>query len=166
MHRREIGVRTWHVARSLAMLGWLALLVLAVACGGENGAAPTADGSSAAGSAVPASAASSRSYVDIDAGELARLLDQDGVTVMNVHIPFAGAIAGTDLSIPFNEIETSLARLPADRSAKLVVYCRSDRMSEIAAQTLVDLGYTNVLNLDGGMISWEQSGRPLSGEPG
>jgi rhodanese-related sulfurtransferase len=37
-------------------------------------------------------------------------------------------------------------------------------MSTEAAQTLVQLGYTNVWNLDGGMIAWENSGRPLPGK--
>jgi rhodanese-related sulfurtransferase len=34
-------------------------------------------------------------------------------------------------------------------------------MSNEAAQVLVQLGYTNVWNLDGGMVAWENSGRPL-----
>jgi len=31
-------------------------------------------------------------------------------------------------------------------------------MSAIAAETLVKLGYTNIWNLDGGMVQWEQEG--------
>jgi rhodanese-related sulfurtransferase len=31
-------------------------------------------------------------------------------------------------------------------------------MSAIAAETLVGLGYTNIWNLDGGMVDWEQAG--------
>jgi rhodanese-related sulfurtransferase len=34
-------------------------------------------------------------------------------------------------------------------------------MSEIAAETLVGLGFTNVFNLMGGMVAWEQAGLPI-----
>ena len=35
-------------------------------------------------------------------------------------------------------------------------------MSAIAAETLVRLGYTNVWNMEGGMIAWETLGLPLT----
>jgi rhodanese-related sulfurtransferase len=35
-------------------------------------------------------------------------------------------------------------------------------MSNIAAEKLVGLGYTNVWNLDGGMVAWEQAGLPIN----
>ena len=79
---------------------------------------------------------------------------------VNVHIPFAGNIAETDLSIAYDQIAnpTNLAQLPADKNAKIVLYCRSDRMSQMAAEDLAKLGYTNIWNLDGGMVGWEQAG--------
>lgn len=39
-----------------------------------------------------------------------------------------------------------------------VLYCRSGRMSGIAAEELVKLGYTNLWNLKGGMLEWERAG--------
>ncbi|HJS30111.1 MAG TPA: rhodanese-like domain-containing protein [Anaerolineales bacterium] len=101
------------------------------------------------------------SYTDVSVPELQTMLANKDFTFVNVHIPFEGDIASTDLSIAFDEIGQNLEQLPADKDAKIVLYCRSDRMSRIAAETLVGLGYTNVWNLDGGMVAWEQAGSPL-----
>jgi rhodanese-related sulfurtransferase len=100
-------------------------------------------------------------YTDVSVAELQTMLANKDFTFVNVHIPFEGDIANTDLSIAYNEIEQNLGMLPAEKDAKIVLYCRSDRMSRIAAETLVDLGFTNVWNLDGGMVAWEQAGLPL-----
>ncbi len=98
------------------------------------------------------------SYKNISAPELQTMLKNKDFVFINVHIPFAGNIAGTDLSIPYDQIEQNLSQLPGEKNAKIVLYCRSGRMSAIAAETLVKLGYTNLWNLNGGMEAWEQAG--------
>ena len=98
------------------------------------------------------------SYKNVSADELAAMLKNKDFVFINVHIPFAGDIAQTDLSIPYDEIEQNLSQFPTDKNAKVVLYCRSGRMSQIAAEKLVSLGYTNIWNLQGGMVDWEQAG--------
>ncbi|MFQ6001267.1 MAG: rhodanese-like domain-containing protein [Anaerolineae bacterium] len=136
-----------NVARGSILLLLLLVTVTLVACGGQE-AAPAAPG-----------------YTDIPAQELSRMLEEKDFLLINVHLPYQGEIAQTDLFIPFNAIEENASQLPPSRSAKIVVYCRSGAMSATAAETLVQWGYSNILNLDGGMIAWEEQGYPLLQNP-
>lgn len=63
-----------------------------------------------------------------------------------------GHIAGA-IMIPEYEIgERAKEELP-DKDALILVYCRTGRRSKIAAQTLADMGYTNVKEF-GGIVDW------------
>ena len=132
------------------ILGFFVLILVACASpatqqspGGVIGKAVTVEGGS---------------YTDVNVAELKAMLASKDFTFINVHIPFEGNIAGTDMSIAYDQIDSNLDRLPADKNAKIVLYCRSGRMSAIAAKTLVGMGYTNIWNLAGGMVAWEQAG--------
>ncbi len=102
--------------------------------------------------------AANGSYQNLTPAELHAMLKNKDFVFINVHIPFAGNISDTDLSIPYDEIEQNLSQLPSDKNTKIVLYCRSGHMSQIATEKLVSLGYTNIWNLKGGMVDWEQAG--------
>ena len=101
------------------------------------------------------------SYTVVSSHELLTLLATKQVLLINVHIPYIGEIEKTEAFIPYNEMGKHLAKLPLNKDAMVVLYCRSGPMSKEAAETLVKLGYSNVYKLDRGMIGWRQAGLPI-----
>ena len=93
--------------------------------------------------------------------ELKAQLDKKDFPLINVHIPYEGEIEKNDVFIDYREIDKHLDQLPKDKNAKIVLYCRSGRMSHIAAETLVKLGYTSVYDVERGFTAWEEAGYPL-----
>lgn len=102
-----------------------------------------------------ASEQQSASFKTLTSTELASRLGQKDFSLINVHIPYEGEIENTDAFIPYDKIADNLGKLPKDKNAKIVLYCKSGRMSEIAAGELAKQGYTQVAHLNGGMIDWE-----------
>ena len=100
-------------------------------------------------------------YKTITVADLQEMLKQKDFLLVNVHIPFEGNLPGTDLSIPYNEIDKHLDQLP-DKNSKVVLYCLSGGMSATAADVLSGLGYTNIYDLKGGMLAWEAAGFKLA----
>jgi len=100
------------------------------------------------------------SYTLVTVSESREMLVHKDFPLVNVHVPYYAEIEGTDLFIPYDEIEKHLDKLPA-KDARIVLYCRSGNMSNQAAHVLVALGYTDVYDVEGGMIAWEAAGFPL-----
>ena len=98
----------------------------------------------------------------IDVDEFETLVNSEKVFVINTHTPYTGEIQGTDLiAEDWKNMNSYLNQLPEDKDTPIAIYCRSGRMSGISAQQLVDLGYTNIYDLDGGMKAWAISGREV-----
>lgn len=49
-----------------------------------------------------------------------------------------------------------------DPGRRVIVVCRSGTRATLAAATLMDLGFTDVVNLAGGMTAWKAAGLPTS----
>ena len=92
---------------------------------------------------------------------------QKGFVLIDVRSPeehAQGFIPGTDFNIDYREIQTRHRELGAQLDDHIVVYCRSGRRSNIAAETLADLGYRHVYNVTGSMNAWLAAGFPVESE--
>ena len=100
-------------------------------------------------------------YKNVSVDQFVQMIDNKDFILINTHIPYEGEIPETDLLIPFNKIDQHKTELPNDKASRLVVYCKAGPMGDIAAEKLVQMGYTNVINLKDGMNAWEKAGKSL-----
>ena len=72
-----------------------------------------------------------------------------------------GAIPGA-LHLPRGHLEMQVEGKLVDKEAPVVVYCAGGARSAFAAQTLGELGYTDVVSMAGGFNRWKDQGKPWS----
>lgn len=96
-------------------------------------------------------------WSEISPQELKELLDQaqEGITLLDVREPYEydyGHLFA--LHIPLGEIANNIDQIP--RSGTVVVYCRSGSRSLQAIRYLAaEHGFTNLVNLRGGLLGWK-----------
>ena len=128
----------------------LLLLFLAVSfiifsfVGCSKQAAKSTDDKSGGYQKITAAAVKSR----LDKGEQLIIVD------VRTKEEYDGGHIPKSLLIPYDEIEVKAASLLPDKNAAIIVYCRTGRRSEIAAKSLLKLGYTNVADL-GAISDWK-----------
>lgn len=95
-------------------------------------------------------------YMNITAAEAKEIMDREtGFVILDVRTEeeyAEGHVPGAIL-IPDYEIEARAEEELPDKDRMLLVYCRSGRRSKIAAEALVEMGYTNIYEF-GGIIDW------------
>ena len=95
-------------------------------------------------------------YVNITAEEAKQIMDsEEGYIILDVRTQEEydqGHISGA-IVISYEEIEEKAEEVLTDKDQLILVYCRSGRRSKIAAEALVELGYTNIKEF-GGIIDW------------
>jgi molybdopterin/thiamine biosynthesis adenylyltransferase/rhodanese-related sulfurtransferase len=102
------------------------------------------------------------SITEIDTNEAQRRITAGGVVVLDVREPDEfeqGALAGV-LHIPRGHLEAQIEGRITDKSMPVVVYCAGGVRSAFAAKTLAELGYTDVVSMDGGFGRWKDEGKP------
>ena len=102
-----------------------------------------------------------KGYENIYIDQFIKMMDRKDFILINVHVPYYAEIPHTDLLVPYDAIAEHTNDLPKDKDAKIVVYCMMGPMGDIAAEKLVNMGYTRVSNFQSGMVAWTQAGRHL-----
>lgn len=108
-------------------------------------------------STLGAQAPGDASLSTVDVRELQQALGDD-VTLVDVREPHeyeAGHIEDA-LLMPLANVVALAADLPKDQPVYVV--CRSGNRSLQASNALIDAGFQDVRNVDGGMIAWEAAG--------
>jgi len=94
----------------------------------------------------------------ITATELNRIMQNEDILLVDVHTPEQQHIKGTDLFIPYNEIDKYKDKLPKDKNTAIYLYCAGGPMGNAAARSLHEIGYPNLFNLEGGAKAWQKAG--------
>lgn len=63
------------------------------------------------------------------------------------------------IHIPLSVFESRYTEIPKDK--QVVMMCRSGRRSQQAYNLLKEKGYTNMTNMEGGMLQWQAQGLPV-----
>ena len=94
------------------------------------------------------------------AGAQQRILNSSPI-VLDIREPDEfeqGALDGVT-HIPRGHLEAQVEQRIQDHDAEIIVYCAGGVRSAFAAQTLGELGYTDVASMDGGFGKWKDEGR-------
>ena len=95
-------------------------------------------------------------YLNITAEEAKEIMDtEEGYIILDVRTQdeFDESRIPGAILIPHDEITEKAEDLLTNKDQLILVYCRSGRRSKLAAEALVELGYTNIKEF-GGIIDW------------
>jgi rhodanese-related sulfurtransferase len=98
--------------------------------------------------------------IDVRQGQA---MKDQGAVLLDVREPYEyqeAHVPGSVL-VPLGQLKSRLQEIRALGSKPVAIICRSGRRSSIAAELLAQAGWTNVYNVQGGMIAWENAALPV-----
>ena len=91
-------------------------------------------------------------------------MSKEEVLIIDVREPDELAEVSYDVSniknIPLGELESRLSEVPKDK--QIIVVCRSGKRSGNAYDILKENGFTNMANMQGGVLAWQEKGFPIT----
>ncbi|HRW07774.1 MAG TPA: rhodanese-like domain-containing protein [Caldilineaceae bacterium] len=146
--------------KRLLLLLFVTILALLTGCGGNNAPAPdgaVADSQEAAAPEIDLSTLAET----IDPETVAAIKERADVFVIDVREQWEydeAHIPGVNL-LPMNTIPSRLSEIPTDKT--VVLTCRSGNRSGQVFQYLKQQGFTNIHNMQGGIVAWQGAGLPV-----
>ena len=100
-----------------------------------------------------------KAITEINGADLEPALEKfEVIDVREVDEHSQGAIPGARL-LPRGLLERDVGGVIPDRETRIAVYCAGGHRSALAAQSLQQMGYSNVVSLAGGFDRWKEEGR-------
>jgi rhodanese-related sulfurtransferase len=93
-----------------------------------------------------------------------RLMNNDEAIVLDVReaADFNNGHIKNAKNIPFTSLKSQLDSLINDKNKPVLAYCRSGNVSGKACRILKNSGFSNVHNLSGGILNWQEANLPLT----
>lgn len=87
--------------------------------------------------------------------EILNTAEQENIFYVDVREPheFNEGHIKEMMNLPLSQLESNYQLIPKDK--KVVIICRSGNRSLQAANILKDLGYSDLVNVQGGMLDWD-----------
>ncbi len=143
--------------RIIRFLLCVALTLTIAGCGGQDQAAT--DGGPSTAAVVQEAPADLP--INLDVHTVAQLRERPDVVIIDVREPYEyqeAHVPGVTL-IPMNTVPQRLDEIPRDKT--VVIMCRSGNRSSRVVSFLREQGFTNVHNMEGGILAWSQAGYPV-----
>ena len=93
-----------------------------------------------------------------------RLMNNDDAVVLDVReaADFNNGHIKNAKNIPLSSLKSQLDSLVKDKNTPVLAYCRSGNISGKASRILKSSGFSNVHNIAGGILSWQEANLPLT----
>jgi rhodanese-related sulfurtransferase len=104
------------------------------------------------------------SLATITPQKLSERMQSDGaVELIDVRTPveYREVHVGSARNVPLDQLNAAQFTAGRSGSAPLYVICRSGSRGKQACEKLLAAGYTNVVNVEGGTLAWDQAGLPV-----
>jgi glyoxylase-like metal-dependent hydrolase (beta-lactamase superfamily II)/rhodanese-related sulfurtransferase len=104
--------------------------------------------------------AAKKNITELSPARIKEIISNSDVSIIDVREEneFAAGHLDNAILLPRGVLEFKIGNFPelADKSGAIVVYCRTGGRAALSANTLQNMGYTNVLSLAGGYEAWNQ----------